>query len=197
MGNLGLAPKKAMYARQIIHAMFVAAIPLGYFLFARLDHIDSGFFLVIPLALLFFLLALFRSFVLVCRRRISWFELLCPVLLLAVAVAFVHSGFPSTIGRNLQFSSFEERFNKFVSQPPVNLTDSLENIVVPWELSRSGIRAAFGKRYDDGSILVIVLTGGAGGYAYSSENSDAAVEDLNRREPYRWRVAENWEAFSR
>lgn len=197
MGNLGLALKKATYARQFVHAMFVAAIPLGVFLHARFDFISSGFFLIPPLALLFFLLALFRSFVLVYRKGISWYELLCPVLLLAVAIVFVGSGFPYTIGRNLQFSSFEERFNKFVSQPPVNLTDSLENIVVPWELSRSGIRAAFGKRYDDGSILVIVLTGGAGGYAYSSENSDAAVEDLNRREPYRWRVAENWEAFSR
>lgn len=190
--------KRDIYIRQFINVTFIVAIPIGYFLFGRFDYVSSGFFLIIPLGFLLSLLMIFRTFVMVYRRGISWVEVLLPILLLVVAIVYIGTVDPYTTGRNALFRAWEPQFDEFVNTASIDSGESLEWIPPPSALSNSAIRVAFGRRFDDGSILVEVITGGgAGGFVYASEYSDAVVEYLDEKEPYRWRVAEHWEAFSR
>ncbi len=188
--------KRGTYTRQAINVIFIVAMPFGVFLFARFDFVSSEFFFIFPLAFLFSIMTIFRTFVLVYRRGISWTEVLYPVLLFAAALAYVVSGHPYTAGRNALFGAFEPRFDQFVYAIHLDSAKSLRSIPVPRTLSASGISVAHEKQYNDGSVLVLVMTSW-GGYTYSSEQSADLVEDLDRLAPHRWSVAKKWEAFKR
>ena len=192
-----LIASKGIYARQLILTTFIIGIPVGVYLFVRFDNVSSGFFLTYPLALLFSLILIFRNFVLVIRRGISWLEVILPILLLLGALAYTSTGQLAILAKTHQFRSLEKRLNAFVDSVKVEQTDELEWVPMPRDLADAGLRYASGKRYEEGNVIVVVGTGGAGGFAYTSERSAQALADLDDFRSYRWRVADNWEAFSR
>ena len=72
---------------------------------------------------------------------------------------------------------------------------SFEDLPIPDELSGM-FSWADGKRFDDGT-LVIVVASGPGAYVYCSEDSDAARVKVDSRAPYRWQINEHWAGYIR
>ncbi len=181
--------------RYAILVFVVSGIPIGPFLHARFDYAGG---------LVLFLLSLLASGISAVvlavesfRKKISPIELVVLVLLLILGLWYASTGHPFMVGREAKFRSIEDQLEQFVSNVKIDSVGPMKSLAVfPSSLTES-VRHAFGKRYEDGTIRVDVLTGGAGGYVYLSGDSAVARAELDDRHPHRWSLNRHWEAFGR
>ncbi|MCH7916269.1 MAG: hypothetical protein IH856_25070 [Deltaproteobacteria bacterium] len=188
--------KELNVVRYAILVFVVSGMPIGAFLNARFDQLSLALFLLAPLSLIASVISAVVLAVKSFRKKISPIELVVFVLILILVSWYASSGHPFTVGREANFRSLEDRLDQFVRSVQIDSVGPLESLILPRELAES-IRAAVGKRYEDGTIRVDIITGGAGGYIYLSEDSAVAQADLDDWHPNRWTLNEHWEAYRR